>query len=245
MISLRNRYIVFSLISLLFLAFTAHYLRSYPTSSTLKQEAPSTAKPAPTTPTYPKYKPEPSITTPAIIDNFPLAAAAHSSSDLPPIPSWNTPPSKHAEENTPLFIGFTRNWRLLQQVVVSYITAGWPASDIYVVENTGVMDSNAKGSLSLQNPFFLNYSRLGMLGVNVVRTPTLLTFAQLQNFYLHTSIERKWPIYFWSHSKSLRYITIVISSHYLPPLRRLRREKREVFVCRESYTETSHHPPLF
>jgi hypothetical protein len=87
------------------------------------------------------------------------------------------PPNPHVKENTPLFIGFTRNWRLIQQVVVSYITSGWPAEDIYVVENTGVMDSDALGLLPLQNPFFLNHTRLQMLGVNVLVTPTLLTFA--------------------------------------------------------------------
>ena len=61
-----------------------------------------------------------------IVDNFPLAAKAKSPADLPPMPSWNAPPSSYVAESTPLFIGFTRNWRLLQQTVVSYITAGWP-----------------------------------------------------------------------------------------------------------------------
>ena len=85
-------------------------------------------------------------------------------------------PNSSCSENTPLFIGFTRNWRLLQQAVVSYITAGWPPEDIYIVENTGVMKSNANGQLSLQNPFFLKHTRLDMLGVNVLITPTLITF---------------------------------------------------------------------
>lgn len=84
-------------------------------------------------------------------------------------------------------------------MVVSYITAGWPPSDIYVVENTGVMDSNKRGLLSLQNPFFLNHTRLHMLGVNILIAPTLLTFAQLQNYYLFTSISNDWEYYFWSH----------------------------------------------
>lgn len=133
------------------------------------------------------------------MDNFPLAAAAHSAADLPPIPKWSLPPKPHIVERTPLFIGFTRNWRLLQQVVVSYITAGWPAEDIYVIENTGVLDSNKLGLLSLQNPFFLNHTRLELLGVNVLITPTLFTFAQLQNYYLWIATVEQYPYYFWSH----------------------------------------------
>lgn len=149
--------------------------------------------------TGPKYKPTSAPKALPIVDNFPLAAAAHSAAELPPIPSWSIPVVPHVAERTPLFIGFTRNWRLLQQVVVSYITAGWPPSDIYVVENTGVLDANKLGQLSLQNPFFLNHTRLEMLGVNILVTPTLFTFAQLQNFYLYTSTLEKYPFYFWSH----------------------------------------------
>ena len=201
--NLRHRYMFFAVIFFLLISST-YYLRSYPSS------LPESLTPAPPAETpkegeeapkpHPVYKPEPGWRLPAIVDNFPLAAAAHSAAELPPIPSWNKPPVKHVDEITPLFIGFTRNWRLLQQVVVSYITAGWPPEDIYVIENTGVMDSNAKGKLSLQNPFFMNHTRLQMFGVNIIRTPTLLTFAQLQNFYLHTAIENEWPVYFWSHS---------------------------------------------
>ena len=137
---------------------------------------------------------------PEIEDNFPLAARAKSASDLPPIPSWNKPPRPHPKYATPLFIGFTRNWRLLQQTVVSYLTAGWPASDIYVIENTGVMNSNKDGKLTLQNPFYIDYHRLTKIfGVNVITTPTLLTFAQLQNFYLYTAVQKGWEHYFWAH----------------------------------------------
>ena len=150
-------------------------------------------------PEGPRYKPQTAPKALPIVDNFPLAAQAHSASELPPIPLWSHPPSPHIAEKTPLFIGFTRNWRLLQQVVVSYITAGWPPEDIYVVENTGVLDANKLGQLSLQNPFFLNHTRLEMLGVNILITPTLFTFAQLQNFYLWTSTMEKWTYYFWSH----------------------------------------------
>ena len=148
---------------------------------------------------HPKYKPEPDP-RPPVKENFPLAASARSSSDLPPIPSWNTPPSPHVPEHTPLFIGFTRNWLLLQQAVVSYITAGWPPEDIYIIENTGTMNSNREGVLTLQNPFYMDYRRLTeVFGVNVITTPTLLTFAQLQNFYLYTAISKGWEHYFWGH----------------------------------------------
>lgn len=147
-------------------------------------------------PDHPIYKPEPS-SPPFIIDNFPLAAEAHSVEDLPPIPPWNRPPSPHVAEKTPLFIGFTRNWNLLQQTVVAWITAGWPPEDIWVFENTGVMKSNELGLLSIQNPFFLNHTRLHMLGVNVLICPTILSFAQLQNYFLWTAIQNDMPTYFW------------------------------------------------
>ena len=154
-------------------------------------EGPQTAKPV--------YKPTPDP-PPPIVDNFPKAAKAKSSNELPTIPQWNKPPDPHVPEDTPLFIGFTRNWRLLQQVVVSYITAGWPPGDIYVVENTGVMNSNKNGLLGLQNPFYIDYKRLTkVFGVNVLITPTLFTFAQLQNFYTFTAVEKGWKQYFWAH----------------------------------------------
>ena len=140
----------------------------------------SSSSPLPPTHIIPPiYKPTPSASVNQIVDNFPLAASAQSSTELPSIPSWNAPPTPHVKETTPLFIGFMGNWRLLQQVVVSYITSGWPADDIYIVENMGVMDSNALGLLSLQNAFFLNHTRLEILGVNTLVTPTLLTFAQV------------------------------------------------------------------
>ena len=99
----------------------------------------------------------------------------------------------------PLLIGFTRSWPMLLQAVVSYITAGWPPSQIYVVENTGVQQSNTRGQLTLQNPFYLNHTTLARLGVQIIQTPVLLTFAQLQNFYLSLTYTRGWPYYFWSH----------------------------------------------
>jgi hypothetical protein len=205
MIVLRYRYIFFATVSLFFVLFTTYYLRDSiaAVSSPIIEKVHHSILPAQTAPEkekpHPKYKPQSPSKSLPIIDNFPLAASARSAADLPPIPKWNLPPSKHVPEKTPLFIGFTRNWRLLQQAVVSYITSGWPAEDIYVIENTGVMESNKLGLLSLQNPFFLNHTRLEILGVNIIITPTLFTFAQLQNFYLWTSLQNKWSIYFWSH----------------------------------------------
>ncbi|KAK6955865.1 hypothetical protein Daesc_003510 [Daldinia eschscholtzii] len=142
-----------------------------------------------------KYKPEPIPSTP-IGDHFPWLT--HSNSP-PPVRENNLPPNPHVEEATPLFIGFTRNWPLLLQCVSSYIAAGWPPGDIYVVENTGTFHANQHNELELQNPFFLNYTALGILGVHVLETPTLLSFAQLQNFFLHTALERGWPFFWWSH----------------------------------------------
>lgn len=114
--------------------------------------------PAEVRPPGPIYKNLSSVKVrPPISDNFPLAETLASQKDLPKIPSWNRPPSPHVPEKTPLFIGFTRNWPLLQQCVLAYITAGWPPEDIYVVDNTGTMMSNADGLLSLQNPFYLTF----------------------------------------------------------------------------------------
>ncbi|PBP24817.1 hypothetical protein BUE80_DR004340 [Diplocarpon rosae] len=169
-----------------------------PVSSELGSTPPSPAKPSGDA-SHPKYKPEHIYDQPPIVDNFPVAASAQSAADLPPIPPWNIPPHPHVLQSTPLLVGFTRNWLLLQQTVISYITAGWPPEDIYVVENTGAMMSNQKSLLGLQNPLFLNYTRLDMLGVNVIRTAALLSFSQMQNFFLYTAVERNWTSYFWSH----------------------------------------------
>jgi hypothetical protein len=170
------------------------YLSSHGLKSDILHHLPWTRGPP-----HPTYRPRRAV-TPPIVDNFPLAASAQSSLDLPPVPTYNQPPNPHVPENTPLFIGFTRNWLLLQQTVVSYITAGWPPEDIYVVENTGTMSSNKNSRLTLQNPFYLDYNRLTKVyGVNVISTPTYLTFTQLQNFYLNVAIEKEWDYYFWGH----------------------------------------------
>ena len=69
---------------------------------------------------------------PPMVEIFPIAAMATSPADLPQIPLWNRPPKTHVTQSTPLLIGFTQNWPLLQQTIASYITAGWPPGDIYV-----------------------------------------------------------------------------------------------------------------
>lgn len=155
---------------------------------------PEEAKPSP------KYKPTPSYTPPPIQDPFPALAT----STPPPIPRYNVAEKdiwrKYGlEVPPPLIIGFTRSWPILLQAVVSYITAGWPAEQIYVVENTGMQQANTRGQLTLQHPWYLNHTSLKRLGVNIVQTPVLLSFAQLQNFYLSLSYINSWPYYFWSH----------------------------------------------
>ncbi|KAL0932175.1 uncharacterized protein CTRU02_213128 [Colletotrichum truncatum] len=170
------------------------------TSPTSNVES-STSQPLPK---KPKYKPQPTWVPPLVKDPFPLLMT----SKPPPIPAWNMPKRPNVYQKydlptaPPLLIGFTRSWPLLLQTVVGYVTAGWPAEQIYVVENTGVHDSNAMGRLSLQNPLYLNHTQLHMLGVNVIRTPVLLTFAQLQNFFVSLSKDKSWPYYFWSHMDS-------------------------------------------
>lgn len=154
----------------------------------------------PDLPKGPIYKATNHKIAPPLPEYFPLAAKANSPSDLPPVPSWNQPPEEHVPEATRLYIGFTRFWPLLQQAVVSYIAAGWPPEDIYVVENTGTMDANKRGLLTIQNPFYLDYHRLtSLLGVNIITTASLQTFAQLQNLYLSEAINNNLTYYFWSH----------------------------------------------
>ncbi|KAL9124950.1 MAG: hypothetical protein Q9217_005783 [Psora testacea] len=161
---------------------------------------PSPPPEKPTIKQHPIYKPPNPPPPPPLPEYFPLAASASSPADLPPIPSWNRLPDPHVPEKTRLYIGFTRYWPLLQQVVVSYITAGWPPKDIYVVENTGTFDANKRGLLTSSNPFYLDYHRLTkVFGVNVITMPSLQTFAQLQNFYLSEAVNNNLSYYFWGH----------------------------------------------
>ncbi|CAK7219981.1 hypothetical protein SEUCBS140593_004079 [Sporothrix eucalyptigena] len=157
---------------------------------------------------HPKYKQISSVAegyeAPPVRDPFPLLANSPASVQPPPVPAWNNPRANmHMEyglsQPPPLLIGFTRSWPMLLQAVVSYITAGWPPQQIYVVENTGVQQANTRGQLTLQNPFYLNHTTLSRLGVNVIQTPVLMSFAQLQNFYLSLTYTHGWPYYFWSH----------------------------------------------
>ena len=117
----------------------------------------------------------------------------------PPVPAPRNVYHGTNKPATPLLIGFGRNWFLLQQCIVSYLAAGWPASEIIVVDNSGSMNANIKNQLTPTNPSYLNYSRLAQLGVRYERTPTQLTFSQLQNWYLSYAIDRNLPYYFWSH----------------------------------------------
>lgn len=209
------------------LFFTHDRLLEYKDSLQSPKKEPPKKEPRPPGPVY-KKKPEAEV-RPPIKDNFPMLEGV-AKGKLPKIPSWNTPPSPHAAEKTPLYIGFTRNWPMLQQCVLSYIAAGWPPEDIYVVDNTGTMKSNfpPNPTLTLQNPFYLNVQRLTeVFGINVLSTPTLLTFAQLQNFYLFTSIEHGWDYYFWSHMDIIvlaeeRYREIPYKSLYVRALDKLR-----------------------
>jgi len=111
-----------------------HQHETHALKQTLDQQGQLLHPPPPVLPKGPFYKPVANIAYPATKDNFLTASSARTPDQLPQIPHWNKP--KHVTDNTPLFIGFTRNWPILQQAVVSYITAGWPPEDIYVVDNT-------------------------------------------------------------------------------------------------------------
>ncbi|RDA89118.1 hypothetical protein CP532_2214 [Ophiocordyceps camponoti-leonardi (nom. inval.)] len=151
----------------------------------------------------PTYLPEPDWKPPPIREPFPQIKVAGASP--PKVPAWNRPKSgihkKYGIEYAPpLLIGFTRAWPVLLQAIVSYITAGWPPDQIWVVENTGgAARANAEGKLTLQNPLYVDHDVLRRLGVRIVSTPVLMTFSQLQNYFTHLAHENKWPYYFWSH----------------------------------------------
>lgn len=90
-----------------------------------------------------------------------------------------------------------------------------------MIENTGPINANKHGKLSFQNPSYTNYNRLTtVFGVKVISTPTLLSIAQLQNFYLHTSISRNWTHYSWPHMDVVALLQEDFSSRspHRPPL---------------------------
>ncbi|KAK6544692.1 hypothetical protein TWF694_001378 [Orbilia ellipsospora] len=146
----------------------------------------------------------------------------------PTVPSYNVlPEPSEAFESarnltsqspiTPLFVPFTRNYIMLRQTILSYIAAGWPRSQIYIIDNSGTMDANYKDLLSIDNPFHLNYTTFrGRYGVNIVRTPALLNFAQLQNYMLATAMNRNWTHYYWTHQD-----IVVLSDELKTPYRSL------------------------
>jgi len=185
-------------VTLIFTLRDGYHFRTSRVDNAAPKEQPDSEKPQ--LPEL-KYIPSPTWTPPAVKDPFPALATATAAPSIPP---WNTPkPDLHThyglDYQPPLFIGFTRTWPVLLQAVVSYITAGWPPSSIHVVENTGVQHANAEGMLTQQNPFFLNHTQLQLLGVNIVRAPVLMNFAQLQNYFTYLARENNWPWYFWSH----------------------------------------------
>jgi hypothetical protein len=116
----------------------------------------------------------------------------------PKVPSYNVY-SKY-RPRTPLLIPFGRNESMIRQTVLSYIASGWPRADIIVVDNTGTMDANSLGHLTSSNPFYLDYDIFRRrYGISIIQTPSLLNFAQLQNFMLKIALGRNWPYYFWTH----------------------------------------------
>ncbi|KAF7504728.1 hypothetical protein GJ744_001797 [Endocarpon pusillum] len=118
-----------------------------------------------------------------------------------PLPlKQNEAPGVGKRARTPLLIPFTRNNGMLQQTVLSYIAAGWPREDIIIIDNSGTMDANDRGLLSKDNPFYLDYKTLRTrYRVSILQTPTLLSFSQLQNYFLRTSMSHNWRYFFWSH----------------------------------------------
>lgn len=115
----------------------------------------------------------------------------------PPVAEYNIAPANRIP--TPLFIPFTRNNAMLRQTVLGYIAAGWPPSDVIIIENTGVLDANSRAQLSVENPFFLDHDLFrNRYGVSILQTPVLLNFAQLQNYMLQIALRRNWRYFFWS-----------------------------------------------
>lgn len=140
------------------------------------------------------------VSVPSLLSAQPLWLPPLGQATRPQLASYNHQGLAENRVRTPLFIGFTRNQDVLEQCVLSYIAAGWARDDIIIVDNSGTMDANSKQQLSRDNPFFLDYALYrSRYGVGILQTPTLLSFAQLQNFYLRIALTESWPIFFWSH----------------------------------------------
>lgn len=134
---LQNRRFTFFILGglLCMILLTTHHVRPDLTSHALNTLSGSRLPPPP--PQSDGSPPPPEVTPkPFKEEIFPLAKEGR-------IPNVNPKNVVHDNDRrTPLLIGFTRNWYLLEQSVVSYITAGWPAAEITVIDNSGVMDSN-------------------------------------------------------------------------------------------------------
>ncbi|KAK8255397.1 hypothetical protein HDK77DRAFT_478982 [Phyllosticta capitalensis] len=116
----------------------------------------------------------------------------------PHVAPYNHAPAERPR--TPLLIPFTRNNDMLRQAVLGYIAAGWPREDIVIIDNGGTLDASSSNLLSRDNPFFVDYELYRKrYGVAILQTPTLLNFAQLQNYFLRLAISQGWPYFFWSH----------------------------------------------
>ncbi|OCT46888.1 hypothetical protein CLCR_02565 [Cladophialophora carrionii] len=111
----------------------------------------------------------------------------------PSAASDNLPPAISERPRTPLFIAFTRNIAMLQQTVLSYIAAGWPREDIIVVDNRhdGCELVGTPHLAKSVLPRLRTCAPGGMVSRSC-RPPTLLSFAQLMNFYLRISMAHGW-----------------------------------------------------
>ncbi|KAF3902275.1 hypothetical protein ABW20_dc0105265 [Dactylellina cionopaga] len=106
---------------------------------------------------------------------------------------------------------------MLCQSILSYIAAGWPRSQIYIIDKSGTIDPGPNGPLSTDNPSHLDYKLFSSrYGVDTARTPALFNFAQLQNYMLATAMNRNWTHYYWTHQD-----VVVLSNEAATPYRSL------------------------
>lgn len=101
---------------------------------------------------------------------------------------------------TPLLIPFTRNFPILQQCLQSYLSLGWPASQIFILDNTGLSHENAADLLEASDPFHLPHGYLrDSLGISVLSGETLLSFAQVMNWIVAWADSKGWSWVYWGH----------------------------------------------